>query len=369
MNAYNVAHKTYDAVIIGGGTAGATTAFRLAQRGKRVAIIERQAHAPPFKIGEGLPPTINPLLKELGLLSELEAGPHQRVYGNRSVWGSDQIQSQDFIFQPYGDGWHLDRVAFDDLLRNLAQQAGADIWWSSRLLSSHYCDNHWQLEVTTKDQQSVFEAPWVVDATGRSAIFARRMNIQRNRDDRLIAFVQRFERVDEDQDATTLIESFAQGWWYTAALPQNQRVVVMLTDDDTEAMTATRTEDGFRDLLGRTKHISTQLRDAQSQGNLSSSPAGGSRLEKFEGIGWLSVGDAAMAFDPLSSQGILTALYCADKAAQALVQALDTSQNTVPDYGGLLAQIYQAYQASYHQFYAREDRWPHEPFWQRRRFR
>jgi hypothetical protein len=47
-----------------------------------------------------------------------------------------------------------------------------------------------------------------------------------------------------------------------------------------------------------------------------------SRLERFHGEGWLAAGDAAIAFDPLSSQGILSALYSGLKSGQAVVGCL-----------------------------------------------
>ena len=46
--------------------------------------------------------------------------------------------------------------------------------------------------------------------------------------------------------------------------------------------------------------------------------AGSARLDRFVGDGWVAAGDAALSFDPLSSQGMLTALYTGMKAGQAL---------------------------------------------------
>ncbi|MGB0386813.1 MAG: tryptophan 7-halogenase [Ardenticatenaceae bacterium] len=359
--------KSYHVMVMGGGPAGATTAFRLAQKGYRVVLLERQATPPSFKIGESLPPTVNPLLKELGLSEQMALSSHQRAYGNQSAWGSDQIQSQDFIFNPYGSGWRLDRIGFDDLLRQMAQQAGVRLLWSTRMLTSRYVDEQWQIKVQIGHKQESLQAPWIVDATGRSAGFARQKKIQRTRHDRLIAYVQCFERSATDEDTTTLIESFEQGWWYTASLPQMQRVVVLLTDHDTEAARTARTFTGLCELIAKTKHIQAKLGHAQPQGKLITTAAGGSRLDQFHGEGWLAVGDAALAFDPLSSQGIMTALYCANKAADALASALDKEEKAVFDYGVLLEKIHAAYLTSYHNFYAYENRWPNQAFWQRRR--
>src|SRR5207245_744542 len=45
--------------------------------------------------------------------------------------------------------------------------------------------------------------------------------------------------------------------------------------------------------------------------------ANSSRLDRLAGKNWLAVGDAAMAFDPLSSQGVYNALMSGLLAAQA----------------------------------------------------
>ena len=47
--------KEYDAVILGGGPAGASAAAVLAEKGRRVVVIEREKF-PRYKIGESLIP-------------------------------------------------------------------------------------------------------------------------------------------------------------------------------------------------------------------------------------------------------------------------------------------------------------------------
>eukprot|EP00479_Gromia_sphaerica_P013930 TRINITY_DN8021_c0_g1_i1.p1 TRINITY_DN8021_c0_g1~~TRINITY_DN8021_c0_g1_i1.p1 ORF type:complete len:60 (-),score=20.65 TRINITY_DN8021_c0_g1_i1:65-244(-) len=42
---------------------------------------------------------------------------------------------------------------------------------------------------------------------------------------------------------------------------------------------------------------------------------------------WIAVGDAAMSFDPLSSQGMVTALESGVKCGQALSGCLETKEH------------------------------------------
>jgi hypothetical protein len=41
-----------------------------------------------------------------------------------SAWGSDKVYSNDFIFHPYGVGWHIDRTCFDGMLAGFLLLAG-----------------------------------------------------------------------------------------------------------------------------------------------------------------------------------------------------------------------------------------------------
>ena len=59
--------KTWDAVVIGGGPAGSSTAALLARAGRSVLLLEREQF-PRFHVGESLLPYSLPLLDRLGVL-------------------------------------------------------------------------------------------------------------------------------------------------------------------------------------------------------------------------------------------------------------------------------------------------------------
>lgn len=206
----------------------------------------------------------------------------------------------------------------------------------------------------------------MVDATGRGAAFARVMGARREAFDRLVAFSCVLPAPPGPGDRATLIESFPQGWWYTAGLPGERRVVALLTDPDTPAARAARTPDGFLRLLAATTHVRAAAGDAEPVDGPAAVGANSSRLRQPYGDGWLAVGDAALTFDPLSSQGILTAIYSAEKAAAAAYHALRGRTDALPRYAALLDGIFTGYLHHHGAAYAAERRWPHEPFWRRR---
>ncbi|HWQ93454.1 MAG TPA: FAD-dependent oxidoreductase, partial [Clostridia bacterium] len=62
---------TFDAIVIGGGPGGSTTATYLARAGKKVLLLEKE-HFPRFHIGESLLPYNRRLFDEMGVLPALE---------------------------------------------------------------------------------------------------------------------------------------------------------------------------------------------------------------------------------------------------------------------------------------------------------
>jgi hypothetical protein len=85
--------------------------------------------------------------------------------------------------------------------------------------------------------------------------------------------------------------------------------VAFLTDADL-VDAATRTAAGFCERLREARHLRRRLDDRgyRIADRPRAAAAGGSRLERFAGDGWVAAGDEALAFDPLSSQGLLFAL-------------------------------------------------------------
>ncbi|MES7342198.1 FAD-dependent oxidoreductase, partial [Cutibacterium acnes] len=64
-------------LIVGGGPVGCTAAILLARKGRRVLLLEKDAH-PRFHIGESLLPMNLPILQRLGVLEQVRAiGVHK----------------------------------------------------------------------------------------------------------------------------------------------------------------------------------------------------------------------------------------------------------------------------------------------------
>ncbi|MBV9122725.1 MAG: tryptophan 7-halogenase [Planctomycetes bacterium] len=357
-----------EVVVAGGGPAGAAAAIVLARRGRRVLLADGD-RGDAFRIGEAVPPAVRPLLRDLGVLDLVLADGHLPCPGNVSVWGSGEPVATDFIFDPNGLGLHLDRARFDDTLREAARNAGAEVV-RARILGAVCEGRDWWVTLTgDKPRDHVLRTAWLMDATGRRAAVARRAGAARRRDDVLVASYARFRtRTGTDLDGRTAVESEPDGWWYTARVPSGERVVAFLTDADLIDRAAILSATGFGTRLGSTRYVHGLLQAHRYEmvGPPRAVSAETARLDRVSGAGWAAVGDAAISFDPLSSQGILTALFTGLRAGQAADRALAGDLAAVEAYRCQVHAIDRAYRRHRDTCYAAEGRWPDRPFWRRR---
>jgi flavin-dependent dehydrogenase len=360
---------TTDVVIVGGGPAGAAIALALARRGLSPIVIEAQS-TPKMKVGECLPPDINPLLNDFGLTERLLRRGNLPSHGNRFVWGSDSIQERDFIFGSAGTGWRLDRRSFEEELMSAAVEAGGRWQCGRRLTSISREKNHrYMLTVTGPQGVDSYQADFVVDATGRSAKLARSLNAHRVVYDRLIGIATYFAAPapsSSEDDSFTLVEAVPSGWWYSSRLPGGKLIAVYMTDSDL-LDPDDRRSDGWFTLLKQAKFTAERVFEyAEASTTPRILPAHTVRLSTIAGEGWLAVGDSAVSFDPLASHGILMAVESGLRAASTIADYLSGGADNLRSYERIIDQAFAQYLLMRRDAYLGEQRWPSEPFWRRR---
>lgn len=358
-----------DVAVIGSGPAGSAVALELARAAVSVVVVDAGAGRGD-KLGESLAPSVRPLLQQLGLWDAFLSDGHLASHGNRSAWGSDRLEQNHFITNPYGAGWHLDRRRFDDRLRQAAVKAGAACRMQTKVVAGQHDPDGWTLKLKPEgDAPASLHAAYLVDATGRAGRVARRLNITRRRLDNLVGFGQFLSPTTSGfEDSATLIEAMPDGWWYSALLPDGRLVVVCFTDADLPAARAVRERDGWQAALAATHYTSDRV--TQHGGVSESEPivasAGTTLPAAVTGDGWLAIGDAAASYDPLSSCGIATALASGIRGAAAVRRGLDGDPDALESYAASIYNGFRIYLDLHAKYYAAEPRWPTSPFWSRR---
>jgi flavin-dependent dehydrogenase len=356
--------RTVDVLIVGAGPAGATAALNLAPL-RSVAVVERSA-APAPRIGESLPAAARRLFRDTGLLESFLAEGHAPCYANRSVWGDPRPREVDTLRDADGHGWHLDRVRFEQWLRDAAASRGAEFIVPATVEHIERRGEGWRVDIAHGSEVIAIDATMIIDAAGRAAPIARRLGAQTRVHDRLVcSWVYGRDEADGGR-GITFVEATEDGWWYTAPIPHGRRVLAFHTDAD---LPAPRDRDALVGCARTTTELAALL-DA-SGFVAEESPAGfiaahSATMNPCAGPGFLAAGDAALAFDPLSSQGLLNALFTGLAAAEATDAHLRGDAGALPRYRETIANIAAAYRQHLALVYADEQRWPEAPFWKRR---
>ena len=107
-------------------------------------------------------------------------------------------------------------------------------------------------------------------------------------------------------DCNTLVEAVEHGWWYSAHTPSGARAGIFFTDADAVQRLGIKSSAEWLHCITHTQLIGSHLRKACCR--IDTVPqvllADTSRLDCAAGDGWVAVGDAASALDPLSSLGL-----------------------------------------------------------------
>jgi flavin-dependent dehydrogenase len=353
--------RTVDVLVLGGGPAGAAAARRLAGAGAAVVVAERSRYDAP-RLGETLPPDAAPLLARLGAASVLKGREHLPSPGTVAAWGSDEPYENDFIFSPYGPGWHLDRRRFDEGLAHEAAKAGAEVIREARPRACRGGCDGWQVLLDTPQGPFAVNARRVLDATGRASWLGTRRGAARIAHDNLVGLAGVFECAASDP--RTYVETRPAGWWYSAMLPGNLGIAVFFTDADLHDLSPLGRRSLWDEQLRESRHTRERLGDVRLTAGPRVVSASSTALSHVAGAGWLAVGDAACTLDPLSSQGIVWALASGIEAAETLLDA--DPDGAAERYAARVALRYRDYLHTRRMFYSRERRWPDSPFWARR---
>src|SRR6266446_2972557 len=172
----------YDAVIIGGAFSGAATALMLKRKhpAARVLIIEKSAEF-DRKVGESTTELSSCYMTRLlGLTNYL--GHHHLAKQGLRMWFANQPDQafDDCVelgarYQARLPTFQVDRSTLDQHLLEMAVEAGCELQRAAKVTSLELQSDRSYMTYETYGSHVTVTARWLVDATGRGAILARKL--------------------------------------------------------------------------------------------------------------------------------------------------------------------------------------------------
>ena len=341
-----------DAVVIGGGPAGAALAGLLAARGFSCALIDDSKPRRAARL-ETLLPSAMEALQRCGLdevvrnLSE----PDERRHASR--WDSDEWVYRDEA----RSGRCIDRSTFDAQLREWARARGAHVVEDATARVSDAVLGI--VEIASSTDVRRLQAKAIAVASGRVAKLDTRIARLSESGPATAALAFDLQHDSSAKRCDAAVAAAREGWAWRIGDQLGGGMCVVVVDDDAEG--------GVRAACQRVLRESMPEFAAQC-GDLLGAVRANVQLREPVGSVFL-LGDAAAGLDPLASQGTEKALVGAENALLAIAAALvDPSLRdaAIACHARWERDLFHAHQKTCASFYARVARHAAQPFWQRR---
>ncbi len=339
-----------DVLIVGGGPAGASTAFQLARRGARVRLLDRARFPRPKACAECLSPEASRILHDMDVLPALER--HAAQMRGMIVRSPDGTRAHgDYVaahgYRGFRDrGLAIRREILDDALVSRARDAGVQVEEGMRVTDVLRSPKGDIRGVSALDSSGVareVHAGLVIGADGLRSIVARRLGLaRRSMWPHRIAVVAHYRDV---ADVGDYVEMHVQRDGFVGIADVGAGVTtVAAVFPRHRAPELARDAAGFlHRWLIAVPHLSARFGRATRDGPARVTGPFASHARRAWAPGALLVGDAADFFDPFTGEGIYAGLRGGELAADATLDVLGAESSRAA------AMAYRAYEGARHQ--------------------
>ena len=355
----------YDAIVVGGGPAGATAGALLAEKGRRVLILEKEKF-PRYHVGESLMPFCYFTLERLGVIEELKAFEFTEKHSVQFVPQSGKVSQPFYFFQhfdhPAATTWQVQRSEFDEMLLRNAEKKGAEVREETKVVNFLY-DGERVVGVKAKGkdgEEYEVTAPVTLDASGRDAAFQTKKK-WRKRDPMLnkIAIWTLYKGAKRDpgldEGATTIAYLDGKGWFWN--IPMKDGIVSsgIVAERDYLYRDTRDPAEIFEREIKNNKWVEDHLSCGEQFGEYWVTGEYSYRAKHCAADGVVLIGDAFAFLDPVFSSGVFLALKSGEMAAGAVGAALEKGSVDGADFAEYGEQLCRAMEVMRRMVYASYD--------------